>query len=73
MNCYLCRDRGLVIWKENHKGCLYEYVGRCSCAAGLRFYGMPAAEDALSPFEIEEIEAENRKTEMENEGMKGAK
>lgn len=65
MDCYLCRDRGIVIWTEKRKEHPYEFMGRCGCRAGKRFPGVPPAEAALSPFEIEAIEAANREMEQE--------
>lgn len=63
MNCYLCKDKGIVRWMEKSKyGMDVEYMGRCDCHAGDKWHIQSAA-PILSPWEIENITAQHRKEE----------
>lgn len=67
MDCYVCRDKGVVTWTEQHGGYQYEYMGRCDCRAGRNLEGLQPAAVHLSPFEISEISAKNKRIEAEAE------
>lgn len=66
MDCYICRDRGVVKWTENRDGAVYEFMGRCDCKAGRRIEGLPSASAHLSPFELSDIARENKRLEEED-------
>lgn len=67
MDCYVCRDKGVVTWTEQQGGYPYEFVGRCDCMAGRNLEGLQPAAAHLSPFEISEISAKNKQIEAEAE------
>ena len=66
MDCYICRDRGIVKWTVMQDGVAYEYMGRCDCRKGRIIDGLPLASAYLSPFELSDIAKENRRLEEEN-------
>lgn len=65
MDCYVCRDKGVVTWIEQRGGYPYEFMGRCDCRAGRSVEGLQAAAEHLSPFEISEISEKNKQIETE--------
>lgn len=65
MDCYVCRDKGVVTWTEQRGGYPYEFMGRCDCRAGMSLEGLHPAAAYLSPFEISEISEKNKRIEAE--------
>lgn len=67
--CFLCLDTGLVFYKSQVNGYLYEFVARCKCAAGQQHpdQGIPSVDRVNNIADLRFLEMRARK-EWEKHG-----
>lgn len=70
MDCYICRDRGLVPFTIKKNDVFYEFFARCKCSKGkeVQGQGFAALSEVFTDFEILEMKKRNRERE-ENKGV----
>lgn len=70
MDCYICRDRGLVPFTVKKNDYNYECMARCKCAKGKEIQGQGFAYlgDVFTDFEILEIKKRNQEYERNKGG-----
>lgn len=70
--CFICMDKGLVLYKEQHGEYVYDHVARCYCKAGRerREQGIPQVDEVDNICDLRYLEMKNRKEWEKRTGRK---